>query len=261
MADAVGLRASRGWAITGLLGAAGIALWAARTPNVDVIPPTPNVDVVPPTTRVGCASSLSMEPQDMCGPFASPSEVFGEGPQLEDFESIAAPPFDAVTVLTHGDAERADLSAHARVALVVRLGDAWWGVELGTTGDLHSSEHGRRERSRVDRNHDGRPASRAWCRARHEARSLHAPWRHARDPHGRHVHRRRRGRSELPRATALARDSLLAACKYLLNKARTLRNSRAVRCRRVVQRRARNPLLRARSALHRCSAARGSAGN
>lgn len=136
MADAVGLRASRGWAITGLLGAAGIALWAARTPNVDVIPPTPNVDVVPPTTRVGCASSLSMEPQDMCGPFASPSEVFGEGPQLEDFESFAAPPFDAVTVLTHGDAERADLSAHARVALVVRLGDAWWGVELGTTGPI-----------------------------------------------------------------------------------------------------------------------------
>ena len=137
MADAVGLRASRGWAITGLLGAAGIALWAARTPNVDVIPPTPNVDVVPtPTTRVSCTSSLSMEPQDMCGPFASPSEVFGDGPQIEDFESIRAAPFEAVTVLTHGDAAGADFSAHARVALVVQLGDAWWGIELGTTGPI-----------------------------------------------------------------------------------------------------------------------------
>jgi hypothetical protein len=72
----------------------------------------------------------------MCGPFASPSDVFGDGPQVEDFEAIRVPPFDAVTVLTHGDAARADFSAHARVALVIQIDGVWWGVELGTTGPI-----------------------------------------------------------------------------------------------------------------------------
>lgn len=104
-----------------------MALWTARTPNVEVIPPV---------STIACVSSLSTEPHDMCGPFASPSEVFGDGPQIEDFEAISAPPYDAVTVLTHGDAAHADFSAHARVALVIQIGDGWWGVEIGTTGPI-----------------------------------------------------------------------------------------------------------------------------
>ena len=119
--------------MTGLAGVAGIALWTARTRSVEVIPPA-TTDL--PASTLACASSLSTEPHDMCGPFASASAVFGDGSQVEDFEAISAPPFDAVTVLTHGDAAHADFSAHARVALVIQIGGGWWGVELGTTGPI-----------------------------------------------------------------------------------------------------------------------------
>jgi len=128
--------------MTGLVGVTGIALWAARTPNVEVIPPTAPtptptplvIQLQPPMPE--CARSLEMEPHAICGPYASASEVFGDGPQVEDFEAITSAPFDAVTVLTHGDPAHADFSSHARVALVIRLGDGWWGVELGSTGPI-----------------------------------------------------------------------------------------------------------------------------
>lgn len=119
--------------MTLVAGGAGIALWAARPRNVEAIPPaTPSLL----TSTLPCASSLSSEPHDMCGPYASPSEVFGAGPQIEDFEAISAPPFAAVTVLTHGDLAHADFSTHARVALVVQIDGRWWGTELGTTGPI-----------------------------------------------------------------------------------------------------------------------------
>jgi hypothetical protein len=117
----------------GLAGVAGMALGTARSRSAEVIPPT---IAEPPAPAFACASSLAAEPQDLCGPFASPSEVFGAGPQVEDFESIRAPPFGAVAVLTHGDAAHADFSAHARVALVLQTSRGWWGVELGTTGPI-----------------------------------------------------------------------------------------------------------------------------
>ncbi|CAN5920693.1 hypothetical protein BH11MYX3_BH11MYX3_40950 [soil metagenome] len=88
-------------------------------------------------SAVNCSTSLSSVAQRMCGPFNSPSEVFGEGPSTEDFESMRGSwPFEAVTVLTRGDQAHADLSEHAMVALVVQIDGAWWGVELGSTGPI-----------------------------------------------------------------------------------------------------------------------------
>lgn len=132
MADAVGLRASRGLLVLGLAGIASIVggFFASKPPNAGSGSP-PRL----PADR--CSTSLSSELQPMCGPYGSPSEVFGEPPGAEDFASLSGGwPFDAVTVLTHGDPARADFSQHARVALVVQIDDAWWGIELGTSGPI-----------------------------------------------------------------------------------------------------------------------------